>query len=155
MRYSLVISIMLLLFSSLDINGKNKVEFDDYCVILVTSAECGYCVVNTAWFNSLADRYSKQIQMVALNASKKKDIEKLPKMFPGKEVTLRGWTLIANARKTYMPLVERETWPQILLMRNGKVVRRFIGTIKPVKQAVEKAIPMFIKEKYKHKHVNL
>ena len=54
-----------------------------------------------------------------------------------------------------MPLVERETWPEILLMRNGKVVRRFIGTIKPVKQAVEKAIPMFIKEKYKHKHVNL
>ena len=76
-------------------------------------------------------------------------------MFPGKEVTLRGWTLVANARKTYMPLVEHETWPQILLMRNGKVVRRFIGTIKPVKQAVEKAIPMFIKEKYKHKHVNL
>ena len=65
-------------------------------------------------------------------------------MFPDKEVELRGWQLVTNARRLYMPLVERETFPQIILLEKGKPVERFVGTIQPVKEAVETAFPQFI-----------
>lgn len=125
----------------------DSVRYDDYCIVLVTSAECGYCIVNTAWFNSLADKYSEEIQMIALNESGGDKIDRLKKMFPDKEVELRGWQLVTNARQLYMPLVERETFPQIILLEKGKPVERFVGTIQPVKEAVEKAIPQFIGKK--------
>lgn len=141
------ILVFCLLLLSVVVKAKDKVVFDDYCVVLVTSAQCGYSLVNTVWFNTLADRYSGQIQMVALSESKRKVIERLPELYPGREVVLRGWTLVPDARDVYMPLVERETFPQIILLKNGKVVERFVGTIQPVKDAVEKALPEFVGEK--------
>lgn len=75
-----------------------QVKYDDYCIVLITSAQCGYCIVNTGWFNSLADKYSDDIQMVALSESKQKTIDKLKTQFPDRDVTLKGWELIPNAR---------------------------------------------------------
>ena len=90
--------------------------------------------------------------MVALSESKRKDIERLPEFYPGREVVLRGWTLVPDARDVYMPLIESETFPQIILLKHGKVAERFVGTIQPVKDAVEKALPKFISDKQSTTH---
>ena len=140
---------MLALLAFAGPKAHGEVTFDDYCIVLVTSADCGYCIVNTAWFNSLADKYADKIQMLALSESGKKKIDRLAKRFPDREVTLRGWTLVPDARSIYSPLIEQETYPQIILLKNGKAVERFVGTIQPVKDAVEEAIPKFVDEKYK------
>lgn len=124
-----------------------QVKYDDYCIVLITSAQCGYCIVNTGWFNSLADKYSDDIQMVALSESKQKTIDKLKAQFPDRDVTLKGWELIPNARHLISKLVEQETYPQIILLEKGKVKKRFVGTIQSVKDAVEEAIPLFVSEK--------
>lgn len=148
MRHTLVTCLLsVLLLGSLPAEGKRKVAFEPYCIVLVTSTECGYCLINTDFFNSLAADYAGQIQMIALNESSRKQIEALPGKYPGHQVKLTGWTIVPSARKIYMPLVERETFPQILLLENGKVRERFVGTIPSVKEAIRKAIPPFIKKK--------
>lgn len=149
MYNKMVITVLLALLAFAGPKAHGEVKFDDYCIVLVSSAECGYCIVNTAWFNSLADKYADKIQMVALNESDKKTIDQLAKQFPDREVTLRGWTLVPDAWSIYSPLIEQETYPQIILLKNGKAVERFVGTIQPVKDAVEEAIPKFVDEKYK------
>ena len=85
--------------------------------------------------------------MVALSESKQKTIDKLKTQFPDRDVTLKGWELIPNARHLISKLVEQETYPQIILLEKGKVKKRFIGTIQSVKDAVEEAIPLFVSEK--------
>ena len=139
---------ILSIFVTCNTYGQAKqIKFDDYCIILITSAECGYCIVNTNWFNFLADKYSNDIQMIALSESKQKTIDKLKTQFPDREVVLRGWKLIPNAKHLILKLVEQETYPQIILLKIGKVKKHFIGTIQSVKDAVEKAIPLFVLEK--------
>ncbi len=85
--------------------------------------------------------------MIALSESKQKTIDKLKTQFPDREVVLRGWKLIPNAKHLILKLVEQETYPQIILLKKGKVKKHFIGTIQSVKDAVEKAIPLFVLEK--------
>ncbi len=147
MNKTLTTLLLLFLTLSASAGSREKVNFDGYCIVLVTSAECGFCIKNIPWFNSLAEKYARRIQMIALYESSQKKIDKLSSMFPGREVTLRKWETVPNARKIYLPLIDRETFPQIILLKNGKAVKHFIGTIQSVKEAVEKEIPLFIKEK--------
>lgn len=144
MRNTLVI---FFLFSiSCSIFPNTKVKFEKKRIVLVTSAECGYCITNISFFNELSDKYKGQVQLVALSESSLKEINNLPKMYPDREVILKDWIVIPNARKLYMKLIEYETFPQLIFINNAIVVNRFVGTIDSVKNEIRTHLPLFIKE---------
>ena len=120
--------------------------FEKKRIVLVISAECGYCITNISFYNELSEKYKGQIQMVALSESSLKQIDNLPKMYPNREVVLKNWIVIPNARKLYMKLIIDETFPQLILIENDVVVNRFIGTIDSVKSEIRTQIPLFIGE---------
>lgn len=144
MRNTLVI---LFLFSiSVNAFSNRRIQFEDKRVVLVTSVECGYCITNIAFYNQLSEEYKGQIQMVALSESSLKKINKLPRIYPDREVVLKNWIVVPNARKLYKKLIEYETFPQLIFIDNGIVVDRFVGTIESVKNEIRTQLPLFIKE---------
>ncbi|MGL4411789.1 MAG: TlpA family protein disulfide reductase [Bacteroidales bacterium] len=144
MRNTLVI---LFLFSiSVNAFSNRRIQFEDKRVVLVTSVECGYCITNIAFYNQLSEEYKGQIQMVALSESSSKKINKLPRIYPDREVVLKNWIVVPNARKLYLNLIEYETFPQLIFIDNGIVVDRFVGTIESVKNEIRTQLPLFIKE---------
>jgi len=144
MRNTLVI---LFLFSiSVNTFSNRRIQFEDKRVVLVTSVECGYCITNIAFYNQLSEEYKDQIQMVALSESSLKKINKLPRIYPDREVVLKNWIVVPNARKLYKKLIEYETFPQLIFIDNGIVVDRFVGTIESVKNEIRTQLPLFIKE---------
>jgi len=144
MRITLVI---LFLFSiSVNTFSNRRIQFEDKRVVLVTSVECGYCITNIAFFNQLSEEYKDQVQMVALSESSLKKINKLPRIYPDREVVLKNWIVVPNARKLYKKLIEYETFPQLIFIDNGIVVDRFVGTIESVKNEIRTQLPLFIKE---------
>ncbi|MGL5014789.1 MAG: TlpA family protein disulfide reductase [Bacteroidales bacterium] len=112
----------------------------------MTSVECGYCITNIAFYNQLSEEYKDQVQMVALSESSLKKINKLPRIYPDREVVLKNWIVVPNARKLYKKLIEYETFPQLIFIDNGIVVDRFVGTIESVKNEIRTQLPLFIKE---------
>ena len=143
MRNTLVI---LLLSISCNIFPNAKVQFEKKRIVLVTSAECGYCITNIAFYNELSEKYKGKIQLVALSESSLKQIDNLPKMYPNREVVLKNWIVIPNARKLYMKLIKSETFPQLIFIENDVVVNRFIGTIDSVKNEIKAQLLLFIGE---------
>ncbi len=144
MRNKLII--FFLLSISCNIFSNTKVEFEKKRIVLVTSAECGYCITNTAFYNELSEKYKDKIQMIALSESSLKKIDDLPNIYPDREVVLKNWIVIPNARKLYMKLIKKETFPQLIFIDNDIVVNRFIGTIDSIKNEIRTQLPLFIGE---------
>lgn len=144
MRNTLVIFFLLCIFESA-FSG-TTIKSESKKVVLVTSAECGPCITNISFFNQLSLAYKDQIQMIALYESSQKQINALPAMFPGREVVLKNWIVVPDAKKIYMKLIEYETYPQLIFMNDDIVVDRFIGTIDSVKDSIRKQLPLFINE---------
>lgn len=144
----LTISSLTLLYGQryVDID-KNRVALDkEKAIVLVTSTECGFCLKNTPFYNKISEKYAKKVQLIAMYETKKRAIEKCQLQFAemGRDVTLVDWIVIPNAKSHYLPLVERETYPQMLFIKNGEVIKRAIGTIDSVNEEIENFIPQFL-----------
>lgn len=145
MRISLILLVFVLTF--LSAQAKDKViPAQGKAIVLITSAECGFCLKNTGFYNQLTRRYRDEIPFIALYESPAKKVLSLPDLFPGKEVELKDWKVIYSAKRIYRKLIEYETYPQLIFVDNGIVVNRFIGTIDSVKNEINTHLPLFVKE---------
>lgn len=103
----------------------------DY-LLLVTSTECGYCLVSSPYFNSIAAEFGDRYECIALYETGKEDIEFQGQQYENLFEPLKGWSIIPDASKTYMKYIEKETYPQILVVLKGEIVKTSIGTIAEV-----------------------
>lgn len=145
-KFFFPVMISLFLAIALPVYGQKRLSLNDKAVILVTSSECGYCLKYASYYDSLAMRYGNSVQMVALSESSNRKIEKTEKYFKqyGHNVSLSHWYVIPKARKIYMPMVETETFPQLIFLQHGKVVKRFVGTVNSVLDEINKELPLFV-----------
>lgn len=143
MRTLLILQILVLSFFS--VQAKDKViPVKGKAVVLITSADCGFCLKNTGFYNQLSQQYKGKIPFIALYENSAKKVRKLPELYPGRDVELKGWDVNYSARRIYIELVEYETYPQLLFINNGSVESSFIGTIDSVKNEINKHLPRFV-----------
>lgn len=115
-----------------DIN-KNEVSFADNenSLFLITSTQCGYCLINAPFYNKLAEEFSGKYRFVALYDSSSKEINKSHKTYP--QWVLKGWTVVPACRRQYLKYLDRETYPQVHVYKNGELQKISIGTLDSIK----------------------
>lgn len=115
-----------------DIN-KNELSFanDENLIFLITSTQCGYCLINAPFYNKLAKEFSEKYRFIALYDSNSKAINKSHKTYP--QWVLEGWTVVPDCRKQYFKYLGQETYPQVHVYKNGELQKISIGTLDSIK----------------------
>lgn len=119
--------------SLIDINGKEIIlSTDKDYLLLITTTDCGYCLINSPYFNSVSQEFGNYYQCIALYETGKNDIETQGEEYKDMIPPLTNWIIVPDAYDTYIEYVDKETYPQILVVHKGEIVKVSVGTIQKV-----------------------